>query len=153
MNAPSACSCSVPNRLSNWYPPVGFGPRGHGFAPSGPVSLTSWTVGTMRHTSTNISLDGAFVAGSISRIFGGSGNVIRIRTFSRRLRKALAGATFGAKIIGMDRPKQRIARLRIELAPPLEQLESRLRARRRELEIVGRHVAVSARASAAGSAQ
>ena len=54
-----------------------------------------------------------------------------------------------AEVIGIDRPEERIVCLRIELAAPLEQLKSRLRARRRELEIVGRHVAVGARPSVA----
>ena len=31
--------------------------RGHGSMPSGPVSATSLTVGTARHTSTNVSLE------------------------------------------------------------------------------------------------
>jgi hypothetical protein len=49
------------------------------------VSATSLTVGTARQTSTNVSADGALVAGSISLMFGGSVNVIlaaaRTRTF------------------------------------------------------------------------
>ena len=32
-----------------------FGPRGQGFSPSAPVSLTSLTVGTMRQTSASVS--------------------------------------------------------------------------------------------------
>ncbi len=63
----------------------GFGPRGHGFSPSGPVSRTSVTPGTIRHTSTVVSSEGALVAGSIKRIFGGKANVMRIRPFSRKL--------------------------------------------------------------------
>jgi hypothetical protein len=54
-----------------------------------------------------------------------------------------------AEVIGIDRPEERVVGLGIELAPPLEQLKSRLRARGRELEIVGRHVAVGARPSVA----
>jgi hypothetical protein len=71
--------------------------RAYEFASSRPVSLTSLTVGTIRQISTNVSLDGAFVAGSISRMFGGSGNVIRIRPFWRRLRKSLAATPFVRK--------------------------------------------------------
>ena len=43
---------------------------------SGPVSATSLTVGTLRHTSTNVSADGALVTGSMSLMFGGSVKVI-----------------------------------------------------------------------------
>ena len=57
---------------------------------SGPVRATSFTVGTLRHTSTNVSADGRLVAGSMSLMFGGSGNVILTRPFWRRLLKSLA---------------------------------------------------------------
>ena len=60
----------------------------------------------------------------------------------------IAGAlALGAEIIRVNRPEQRVVGLRIPSAPPLEELESRLGAGRRELEVVGRHVAVGARAS------
>ena len=42
--------------------------------PSGPVSFTLLTLGTMRQTSTVVSVDGALVAGSISFMLGGSVN-------------------------------------------------------------------------------
>ena len=48
------------------------------------------TEGTARHTSANVSVDGASVAGSTSLIFDGSGRVILIRPFWRRLLKSLA---------------------------------------------------------------
>ena len=54
------------------------------------MRATLLTVGTHRHTSTNVSLDGALVAGSISRMFGGSGKMILTRPFWRRLLKSLA---------------------------------------------------------------
>ena len=53
----------------------------------------------------------------------------------------------GAEIIGVDRPEQRIVGIGIELPPQLKQPEPRLDTRWRELEIVGGHVAVGARAS------
>ena len=60
--------------------------------------------------------------------------------------------SIGAEIIGIDGPEEWIVGLRIELAAPLEQLKSRLRARGRELETVARHVAVGARPSVAAQA-
>ena len=51
------------------------------------------------------------------------------------------------KIVRIDRPEQRIVSIRVPAAPQLQQAESRLDARRRELEVVRRHVAVGARAA------
>ena len=114
--------------------------------PSGPVSVTSLTVGTARQTSTNVSLDGGLVAGSTSLMFGGSGKTILTRPFWRRLLKSVGALAVGPEIVRVDRPEQRIVGPRIPSAPPLEELEPRLDARRRQLELVGRHVAVGARA-------
>ena len=50
----------------------------------------------------------------------------------------------GPEIIRVDRPEQRVVRIRIPLPPPLEQLESRLGACGGELEVVREHVAVGA---------
>ena len=59
---------------------------------SGPVKATSLTDGTMRQTSTNVSFDTALVAGSMSRIDGGSGSAILTRPFCRRLLKSPAAS-------------------------------------------------------------
>ena len=59
----------------------------------------------------------------------------------------IAGAlAVDPEIIRVDRPEQRIVGIGIAPPPPLEELEPRLDAGGRELEIVRRHVAVGARA-------
>jgi hypothetical protein len=60
--------------------------------PSGPVSATLLTDGTARQMSTDVSADGAFVAGSMSLTLGGSGRTIRISPFLRRVVKSEAFA-------------------------------------------------------------
>jgi hypothetical protein len=49
-----------------------------------------------------------------------------------------------AKVIRIDRSEERVVCLRIELATPLEKLESRFGAGRRQLKIVRGHVAIGA---------
>jgi hypothetical protein len=53
----------------------------------------------------------------------------------------------GPEIIGIDRSKRRVIGVRIPAPPPLEQLEPRLDAGRRELEMVRGHMAVGTRAT------
>jgi hypothetical protein len=50
----------------------------------------------------------------------------------------------GPEIVGIDRPKERVVCLRLELSTPLEGLESRLGTPGRELKTVSWHVAVGA---------
>jgi hypothetical protein len=56
------------------------------------------------------------------------------------------------EIVRVDRPEERIVRVRMEPAQPLEELEAPLDVHRRELEAVGRHVAVGAGPSVARQA-
>ena len=81
-------------RASNWQPPPGLSPRGTKTCPSGPVSATLFTDGTARQTSTNVSAEGWLVAGSMSLTFAGSGRVIRISPFLRRVVKLDAFVPF-----------------------------------------------------------
>ena len=124
------------------------GSRGHtGVLASGPVRATLFTVGTMRHTSTIVSFDTALVAGSISLMVGGSGKRDPDETVLAKIAEVAGGVAVGPEVVGIDRAKQRIVGIRIPAAAPLKQLEPRLGAGRRELEAVGRHVAVGARAA------
>ena len=99
--------------------------------------------------STVVSADGRLVAGSIRRRFAGSVNSTRTRPFSRRLRKSPRLVAVDMKIVGVDRPEQRIVRPGIPSASLLQQLEPGFRARRRQLELVRRHVTVGAGTSIA----
>ena len=54
-----------------------------------------------------------------------------------------------AKVVGVDRPEERIVGAGIAFAPQNKSLEPRLCVRRRELEVVLRHVAVGARTAVA----
>jgi hypothetical protein len=53
----------------------------------------------------------------------------------------------GPEIVGVDRPEQRIVRVRIEYPHQLQESKSRFDVGRRQLEAVGRHVTVGARAA------
>ena len=52
--------------------------------------------------------------------------------------------TVRAEVIGVDRPEQRIVGIRIEPSEEAQKPESLFDVRRRELEMVGRHVAIGA---------
>ena len=95
-------------RASSWYPPNAFGPRGQPLTSSGPVRATSLTLGTLRQTSTNVSADGASVAGSMSLMFDGSGNVISDETVLPQIAEILRALAVDAEVVGVDRPEQRV---------------------------------------------
>ena len=85
------------------------------------------------------------VAGSIRRTNDGSGKDDPDEAVLAKVAEVTGVLAVGPEIIGIDRPEQRIIGVRIPSPPPLKQLEPRLDAGRRELEMVGGHMAVGAR--------
>jgi len=57
-----------------------------------------------------------------------------------------------AEVVGVDWPEKRIVSIRVELPAELERLETSLRVRGRQLEAVGRHMAIGASASVTAEA-
>jgi hypothetical protein len=81
------------------------------------------TVGTERHTSTSVVLP--------------------------QVAEIVRGFVIGPEIVGVDRAKQGVVVRRIELAHETLELESKFDIRRRQLEMVGRHVTVGTGAAVA----
>jgi hypothetical protein len=78
-----------------------------------------FTLGTIRHTSTNHSSDGSLVAGSMSRTFEGSGKTIRMRPFWRR------SMSFSRPCSGCAAERQAIV-WRVELGYSIDDIARRL---------------------------
>ena len=110
------------------------------------------TVGTLRQTSTNVSADGALVAGSIEPDVRRQREGDPDEAVLAKIAEVAGVVAVGPEVVGVDRPEQRIVGVGIPLAPALQELEPRLDVGRRQLEVVGRHVAVGAGAAVAAQA-
>ena len=83
-------------------------------------------------------VDGAFVAGSISRMFGGQRETYADQAVLSQVAVIARLLAVDAEVVGVDRTEQRVVRVGVALAPLQQVLIAAFRRRRRQPELLRR---------------